>query len=378
MTDCSCNAGQTVQQTENCCCGPATKTGIIYKPVRSLGQIDSPAGGIQRVATEWDLSDHLGQALVRLGYHRMSYAVRPGLYAVGQPTADSPVFVSANYKLSFDILRRALPGVDGWLLVLDTKGVNVWCAAGKGTFGTAELIRLVRESELAQVVRHRQLIVPQLGASGISAYVVEKQTGFTVTYGPVRAQDIAAFMKNGRSAGPGMRTVRFDLADRLAVSLLELSQAWPKWFWISIILWLLFSFGPDGFQLSHGWQRAGFVIVGLWASILAGSVLTAALLPVLPGRMFSLKGAVAGLLSGISLASASNYFHWFPVFPIPAVSLILLMTTISAYLAMNFTGASTFTSLSGVKKEIKQSMPWIIGGIVLAAVMQILCLFKLI
>ena len=378
MTDCSCSADRPVQQTGNCCCGPAAKAGIAYRDIKSPGKVETPSGTIEQVPTEWDLSDHLGRALVRLGYHRMSYAVKPGLYAVGRPSADSPVFVSANYKLSFDILRRALKELDGWILVLDTKGVNVWCAAGKGTFGTTELIRLVRESGLERVVGHRELVVPQLGAPGIAAHLVEKQTGFTVTYGPVRAQDISAFLKRGRKADPDMRKVRFTLADRLVVSLLELSQAWPKGLLISAILWLLFSLGPSGFQFSQSWHRAGLVIIGLWTAILAGSVLTAALLPFLPGRMFSLKGAVAGMLSGVLLAVLANHFHWFPVFLIPAVSLILLMSAISAYLAMNFTGASTYTSLSGVKKEIKRSLPWIIGATALWAVIQMLCLFKII
>ena len=43
-------------------------------------------------------------------------------------------------KLSFDILRRELKGLNAWVLVLDTKSINVWCAAGKGTFSTNELI----------------------------------------------------------------------------------------------------------------------------------------------------------------------------------------------------------------------------------------------
>lgn len=378
MTNCSCNAAQKAKQEKDSSAGPADKTGIGYKLIRTLGKVDSAAGAIERITTEWDISEHLGQAHVRLGYHRMSYAVLPGLYAAGRPTADSPVFVSANYKLSFDILKRALHGLNGWILVLDTKGINVWCAAGKGTFGTAELIRMIEESGLAKAVSHRELIVPQLGAPGISAHAVEKKTGFTVTYGPIRARDIPTFMKNGRVADPGMRRVRFTLTDRLVVSLLELSQACLKGFLISVIIWLLFSFGPDGFRLSFGWQRAGFVVIGLWTAILAGTVLTAALLPVLPGRMFSFKGAVTGLLAGVLLVVVSNYFRWFYTYPFPALSLILLITAISAYLAMNFTGASTFTSLSGVKKEIKHSMPWIIGAITLSAGLQILCLFRII
>ena len=99
---------------------------------------------------------------MRWGIGRMLYRVEPGLYAVGRPDPQSPVLVSANYKLSFDRLRRQLGGWDAWILVLDTKGVNVWCAAGKGTFGTDELVGRVESCRLAEVVAHRRLIVPQL------------------------------------------------------------------------------------------------------------------------------------------------------------------------------------------------------------------------
>src|SRR3972149_4336588 len=102
------------------------------------------------VSTVWTWADRLGAAAVRCNVGRMRYAVAPGLYAVNEPGPDAPVFVSANYKLSFDHLRRALEGISGWILVLDTKGINVWCAAGKGTFGTAELVQRVQAVGLAR------------------------------------------------------------------------------------------------------------------------------------------------------------------------------------------------------------------------------------
>ena len=80
----------------------------------------------------------------------MNYKVDPGLYALGAPDADSPVLVSANFKMSFDLLREALPGRNAWILVLDTDGINVWCAAGKGTFGTEELAGMDRSERAGQ------------------------------------------------------------------------------------------------------------------------------------------------------------------------------------------------------------------------------------
>ena len=122
-----------------------------------------PATSAITPANRWD------HFLVRLGVNRMRHRVTPGLYALGNPTPDSPVFVTANYTLSFDALRSALAGVDGYIMVLDTRGINVWCAAGEGTFGTDELVQRIEETALHDVVSHRVLILPQLGAPGVAA-----------------------------------------------------------------------------------------------------------------------------------------------------------------------------------------------------------------
>ena len=157
----------------------------------------------------------------------MSYAILPGLYAVGSPTADSPVLVTANYKLTFDALRGRLAGIDAWILVLDTKGVNVWCAAGKGTFGTAELLSRVAAVKLNEVVAHRTLILPQLGATGVSAPEVRKAAGWRVKYGPVVARDIPDFLACGMKKDAAMRTVLFKLPDRMTIAPAELAHSWP-------------------------------------------------------------------------------------------------------------------------------------------------------
>ena len=62
---------------------------------------------------------------VRWGIGRMSASVTPGIYGIGKPDANSPVLVTANYRLTFDALRKELSGISAWILVLDTRGVNV-------------------------------------------------------------------------------------------------------------------------------------------------------------------------------------------------------------------------------------------------------------
>jgi CO dehydrogenase/acetyl-CoA synthase gamma subunit (corrinoid Fe-S protein) len=89
--------------------------------------------------------------------------------------------------MTFDRLRSTLSGLDAWVIVLDTKGINVWCAAGKGTFGTTELINRIKKVRLSEIVSHRTIILPQLGAPGVAAHEVQKKYRFKSVYGPVRA-----------------------------------------------------------------------------------------------------------------------------------------------------------------------------------------------
>jgi len=94
--------------------------------------VETPVGKIRRVSTQLDIRDVLGSWKCRWSNGRMDYKVDPGLYCVGTPDNQSPVLVTSNYKMTFDRVRKELENISAWILVLDTDGVNVWCAAGKG------------------------------------------------------------------------------------------------------------------------------------------------------------------------------------------------------------------------------------------------------
>lgn len=338
-----------------------------YRPVPGVGQISVAEGSVPKISTQWQLRDYLGAIAVRLDINRMNYAINPGLYAVGEPDKDSPVLVSANYKLSFDVLRRQLEGLNVWLLVIDTKGVNVWCAAGKGTFGTMEIVKRVMITGLEKIVTTRKLIIPQLGAPGISAHMVQAFCGFSVVYGPVRANDIKKYLAAGMKADPQMRRVNFGVIDRLTVSWLEIALAIKAAILITLVLTGIVVLTSSVPGLAVLRQEARLLPVLFWGAVLSGTVLNAILLPYLPGRAFSFKGGVLGavvcsliiLVSGQALAATT----W--------VSLLLTLAGISAYLALNFTGASTYTSLSGVKKEIRYSIPVIAGMVFCGVLLEI-------
>lgn len=318
-----------------------------------------------KVTSEWLLSDYWGSLKARSSIGRSQYTVSPGLYKLGSPTKESDVFVSANYKLSFDILRGNLHNINAWILVLDTKGINVWCAAGKGTFGTNELIRQIKDSQLELNVAHKRLIVPQLGAPGISAQEIKKATGFTVKYGPVRAEDIKEYISHNYTKTKEMQTVNFTLKDRLILTPVEIVNS-LKYLLYAITVVVLVS-------ILHGWnngsdfniQEIKLSISILVTAYISGAFLGPVLLPWLPFKYFGGKGFVIGLITFLPFALFSQLqnntlyvYGWG-----------LISAAVSSFLTMNFTGASTYTSLSGVKKEMKYFVPFqillMIGGIAL-------------
>jgi len=319
--------------------------------------------GVFTVAsTVLSAKDILGAWKVRWGIGRMTYRVNAGLYAVGKPDNNSPVLVSANYKLTFDTLRKNLSEIDCWLLILDTKGVNVWCAAGKGTFGTDELIDRIEKTGLAEIVSHRQIILPQLGASGVNSIEVAKRSGFTVVFGPVRAVDIRRFIADGYHATPEMRRVKFTTLDRLVLTPVELVSSLKTSLFVFGVLFLINLFTTRQFEI--------YDIVAYLGAVFIGSVLTPLLLPIIPGRAFSWKGWLLGMVWTVYIIWLLGWFsqgYW-----LLTVGYLLLLPSVSAYLAMNFTGSSTYTSPSGVLKEMRIALPLLIGSSFLGAVLVLI------
>jgi len=308
-------------------------------------------GKVPKVSTTLSKSDKWGMIKTRLAIKRMEYKIQPGLYAVGEPDALSTVLVTANYKLTFDVLRRELTGINAWILVLDTKGINVWCAAGKGTFSTAELVNRVEITGLKHLAKHRKLVVPQLGAVGISAHNVRKRSGFSVIYGPVRAADLPVFLKKGMKAEPEMRRVRFSMFDRLKVAPVEMVQGFRYLLIIGAIFFLLSGLSGSGYSIH--WQVGAMAVLNILLAYLAGTLIGPLLLPWLPGRSFSSKGAVIGVVTFLILF----FIKWIEGGYIQVAAWLFLIPAISSFLTMNFTGASTYTSLSGVKKEMRFAVP---------------------
>jgi len=338
------------------------------RPAWITGTLMNAEGVIPIASTDLTVSDYWKHVRCRTSAFRNYYAVNPGLYAVGAPNKNSDVLVSANYKLSFDALRKALKGLNAWILVLDTKGINVWCAAGKGTFGTDELIRLISVTKLDRIVEHRKIIVPQLGAPGISAHEVKKAAGFQVCYGPVRAEDIDSYIAAGYKATREMRTVTFPLLDRLILTPMEINPAMKQYYPVyALIMLAIFGLQPSGIVFKDALVGGlPFLLLGL-ISVVTGALLTPVFLPFIPFRSFAVKGWITGILA--VLLSTKFVVMLGHLNTILLIFTYLFFPLASSYIALQFTGATTFTGMSGVKKELKISIPLYILGIVVSLIL---------
>jgi acetyl-CoA decarbonylase/synthase complex subunit gamma len=305
-------------------------------------------------------ADRLGAWKARWGINRMNYLVPAGLYAIGEPTPDAPVIVTANYKMSYDLVRRALAGRSVWLLVLETFGINVWCAAGKGTFGTEELVGRVAKTGLSRVVRHRRLILPILGAPGVAAHEVKRRCGFSVSYATIRATDLPEYLDNGEVTTAAMRQLSFNWYERLVLIPVEIVLVLKSVALIGAGLYLAAT-------LLNGEVAAATALCAYLGAVFTGVALAPLLLPLLPGKSFAVKGALAGLLYSALLYAAEGA-HW----SLPAtVATFLALPAVSAFYTLNFTGCTTYTSRSGVKKEMRIGIP-AMGGALLVALVLVL------
>ncbi len=362
---CDAPGPQEASHRSSCCGAPAVPPAdYAYGPAPYVvGEVQTAVGPVPRITTQLARADHLGAWRVRWGFGRDDYRVRPALYALGSPDASAPVLVTANYKLTLDALRSSLHGTDAWLLVVDTRGINVWCAAGKGTFSAEEIARMVDETRLSEVVDHRRLLLPQLAASGVAAHRVKQLCDFRVIFGPVRAADLPTFLAAGLNADAAMRTVTFGTRERLVLAPAELRYLWDRRMLLAYAgVIAASSIDAEGVSLRRGLRRGLPVVGAAGLALVAGGGLTPALLPWLPGRAFSLKGATAGALVAAGTAAALRG----RLSPTAQLTLLAGVPSVASYAAMNFTGSSPITSPSGVEREMRRALPFQAAGAALA------------
>ncbi len=264
--------------------------------------------------------------------------VTPGLYAVGEPDAHAPVLVTGNFDLTVRRLVKALDRqVDVWLLVVDTTGINVWCAAGGGFFTAEKVAAAIKTAGLEAVVAHHALVLPQLAAAGVDGWKLRKLSGWGVHWGPVRAVDILAYLAAGKKKTAAMRTVTFPLKDRLEMVTVTLA------FYGLMILLPVFIF----------WRGLFWPVT---AALLGLAYFYAVVHPWLPGRD-GLEKTIP--LTGIALLGFAGYLWLAPGMPADQIF----------YWALGLSGLAVFTAaeMQGMSPLMRgEQANWTIEGVVYA------------
>lgn len=190
----------------------------------------------------------------------------PGLYAIGSPDPESPVFVTGNYDLTIRRLLAVIDGqIDAWLLIVDSSGINVWCGAGGGFLDAERVIGALNMSGIQTWHRNKHLVLPQLCANGVDGNLIREQTGWRVSWGPVRAVDIHDYLAGGFQKTDQMRTIDFPWKERL-----EMVSATLGLYSLMILI-------PVAIFWSHLFWSVLIALLGL-------SYFYALALPLIPGR----------------------------------------------------------------------------------------------
>jgi NAD-dependent dihydropyrimidine dehydrogenase PreA subunit len=159
-------------------------------------------------------------AVVQTVFRLFRFPTKTGLRTIGNPGRDAPVLVTCNFDLTVRRVLKALNGMDCYLLVAPSHGINVWCAAGGGMFNAHSVTSVVKTSRIAEKVDHRTLILPQFSAPGIDIARVEHETGWHCKFGPAYATDIPAYVAGDLRKTDEMRLARFPLGDRLEMAVM--------------------------------------------------------------------------------------------------------------------------------------------------------------
>ncbi len=219
---------------------------------------------------------HPLKTLLETLFRLLPYPAPTALYRVGQAAHDSPVFVTGNYDLTVRRVAVALQNSACWMLVCDSRGINVWCSSLAGHFGSDDVIRAVERTGLADRVSHRRLVLPQLCASNVSPERILERTGFRASFGPVSIRHALTIMRDpGQTA---YRRVTFDPAHRVEMALgspLILCA-------LLLLIFNFFGFAPlltilpflYGYSVAHGllFVNPPMRSVGLWALTVGAAV----------------------------------------------------------------------------------------------------------
>jgi ubiquinone/menaquinone biosynthesis C-methylase UbiE len=277
--------------------------------------------------------------------------IEPGIYQSGNPDENSPIIVTANYLYTYIKFMRAVKEKDMWVLCVDSRGINVWCAARGNNFGNKQLIEAVNASGIAKITNKKTLILPQLSAGGIAAPLLKSEDPtfpFNILYGPVWAKDLPQFLEERPARKPDkMKLAKFSGSHRVRAGITHTTFLFRKIFlWPSILLLLILS----GFVVFNLLSLSSLWTVGeIWLWIILTNIIITLLFPLTKfTRKFIIKGIFFGaliiaLFSGIIwLLNGSLYYILLNLF---------FYFWIAFFSTMSFSGYTMATSPQEIQDE---------------------------
>ncbi len=276
-------------------------------------------------------------------------SVEPGIYSLGNPTTDSPILVSCNYLLTYIILRKKWEHLDAWLLCVDSRGINVWCAARGPDFGNKQILEAIRATNISELHSNHKMVLPQLAAGGVELPKLTRPSQnfpFEISYGPVWAKDAPKYLETYPKHKPAsMNSANFDLFHRIRAGITHSMFLYRKIFFLPLVIAgiLMLILGLD----AKLWVLRDYILC-----ILVINLGTALLFPLSNfSRSFIFKGLFFGMISGLILGGGSYLFYenwWY------SGSILILYFWTAYFSTMSFSGYTFATSPGEIASEYKQ------------------------
>lgn len=288
--------------------------------------------------------DHLKLPVCWFDAFRRTYAVEPGLYYTGDRyDRETPLLVTANYLLTVVLVARRVRGRNVRLLVVDTDGINVWCAAGKGQLSHDRILEQLEryDRELLTSGRKVRLILPKLSLSGVKLQALHKAKVHPVI-GPVYARDLPTYLSSPPYRDCDEDQVIFGLRMRLFTWLPGLAQYVGYSLAAALVLFVL------------KWLWGVEVPLGLIPLTALLGTAYPLLFPWLPGHRFAVKGLwLAALVSlGLGILALEDWIS-----PPGFLVAVLFTFATALFVGLSYTGNSAVSCYTAVRREIARFLP---------------------
>ncbi len=288
--------------------------------------------------------DYLKAMISWFDAFKRTYVLEPGLYYTGEAhDKTTPILVTANYRLTLFTILRKLKGMNVRILVIDTDGINVWCASGKQKFNTAEIMKQVNRYEKETLTDDKRpaLILPKLSLSGVDIKAL-RQAGVKPIIGPVYAKQLPEYLTHPPLKDQKNDIIQFGFLSRLFTWLPGFVQFCWYFLLVVIIAKTLM------IELQTWW------ILGLVGVIVTVYPL---LFPRIPGKQFAVKGIWLALVMTAGIG-ASFLLGLISAFHLSTLTIFTFAT--SLFFGLSYTGNSAVSNYTMVRKETARYLPPIV------------------